>query len=172
MNAEDRPTVLITGASSGIGAAAASALAARGFRVFGTHRRPRPDADPKVSWIAMDVCDEPSVEAGVARVVEESERIDGVVCCAGFGIYGSVEDVTIADAQRQLDTNFFGVLRVLRAVLPGMRASAAAGRDARVVLVAPSRDAPRSRSRPTTRPARPPWTPSDWPFATSCSRSG
>jgi NAD(P)-dependent dehydrogenase (short-subunit alcohol dehydrogenase family) len=127
--------VLVTGASSGIGAAAASELAARGFRVFGTHRRVRAGADPKVAWIAMDVCDDASVEAGVAGVLEAAGRIDALVCCAGFGIFGSVEEVSLADAKRQLDTNFFGVLRVLRAVLPGLRESATAGGDARVVLV-------------------------------------
>jgi NAD(P)-dependent dehydrogenase (short-subunit alcohol dehydrogenase family) len=127
--------VLVTGASSGIGAAAASALAARGWQVFGTRRRPREQADPAIHWISMDVCDEASVVAGVESVRETAGRIDAVVCCAGFGIFGSVEDVSIADAQRQLDTNFFGILRVLRAVLPDMRESAAAGGDARVVLV-------------------------------------
>lgn len=83
----------------------------------------------------MDVCDEASVAAGVARVQEAAGRIDAVVCNAGFGIFGSVEDVSIADAQRQFDTNFFGVLRVLRAALPGMREAASQGGDARVVLV-------------------------------------
>jgi NAD(P)-dependent dehydrogenase (short-subunit alcohol dehydrogenase family) len=128
-------SVLITGASSGIGAAAASSLAARGFRVFGTGRRTRPDADPAVSWITMDVCDDASVAEGVESAAREAGHLDAVVCCAGFGIFGSIEDVTIEDAQRQLDTNFFGVLRVLRATLPGLRERATAGHDARVVLV-------------------------------------
>lgn len=131
-----KPSVLVTGASSGIGAAAASALASRGFRVFGTHRRTKPDsAGAGVEWIEMDVCDETSVGAGVAQVIESAGRIDSVVCCAGFGIFGSIEEVSIEDAQHQLDTNFFGILRVLRAVLPGMREAAAAGADPRVVLV-------------------------------------
>jgi NAD(P)-dependent dehydrogenase (short-subunit alcohol dehydrogenase family) len=128
-------TVLITGASSGIGACAASALAAHGWRVFGTRRRPREDADPAIQWVEMDVCDEASVEAGVRQVLAAAGRIDAVVCCAGFGIFGSVEDVSLEDARRQLDTNYFGVLRVLRAVLPGMRAARASGHDARIVLV-------------------------------------
>ncbi|MEE2672571.1 MAG: SDR family NAD(P)-dependent oxidoreductase [Myxococcota bacterium] len=130
-----QPTLLITGASSGIGAAAASALAKRGFRVFGTHRRSRPDADPEVEWLDMDVCDDASVTTGIAHVMNAAGRIDAVVCCAGFGIFGSVEDIDLDDAQRQFDTNFFGVLRVLRAVLPGLREVAANGGDARVVLV-------------------------------------
>ncbi len=128
-------TVLVTGASSGIGAATSSALARHGWRVFGTHRRPRADADPKVEWLTMDVCDDRSVDAGVASVLEAAGRIDGLVCCAGFGIFGAVEEVGLEDARRQLDTNFFGVLRVLRAVLPGMREAGGAGADPRVVLV-------------------------------------
>jgi NAD(P)-dependent dehydrogenase (short-subunit alcohol dehydrogenase family) len=128
-------TVLITGASSGIGAAAAASLAASGWRVFGTRRTQRADADSKVEWIAMDVCDDGSVAAGVARVRGAAGRIDALVCCAGFGIFGSVEEVSLEDARRQLDTNFFGILRVLRAVLPDMRQAATSGADARVVLV-------------------------------------
>ena len=131
----ERRSVLITGASSGIGAAAATHLAACDFRVFGTSRNPAPDADPAVEWIAMDVCDEGSVEKGVRQVLAATERIDALVCSAGFGIFGSVEEVAIADAQRQLDTNFFGILRTLRAVLPHMRAAGARGADPRIVLI-------------------------------------
>jgi NAD(P)-dependent dehydrogenase (short-subunit alcohol dehydrogenase family) len=83
----------------------------------------------------MDVGDEASVEKAVAEVKGQAGTIDAVVCCAGFGIFGSVEEVDLDAAQRQLDTNFFGVLRVLRAVLPGMREAAKGGADARVVLV-------------------------------------
>ena len=83
----------------------------------------------------MDVCDDASVSAGVDRVLEAAGPLHAVVCCAGFGIFGSIEDVSVEDAQRQLDTNFFGVLRVLRSVLPGLRDVAATGGDARVVLV-------------------------------------
>ncbi len=128
-------SVLITGASSGIGEATAARLADRGWQVFGTSRRPPAAAHPCVEWTEMDVCDEASVENGVARVLEKTERIDALVCNAGFGIFGSVEDVGIEAAQRQLDTNFFGVLRVLRAALRPMREAAAAGADERVVLV-------------------------------------
>lgn len=130
-----RRSILVVGASSGIGAVAATRLAARGDRVFGTSRHPAADADPSIEWVAMDVGDEASVEKAATAVNERAGKIDAVVCCAGFGIFGSVEEVEIEAAQRQLDTNFFGVLRVLRAVLPGMRAAATAGRDARVLLV-------------------------------------
>jgi NAD(P)-dependent dehydrogenase (short-subunit alcohol dehydrogenase family) len=69
----------------------------------------------------MDVGDEGSVGDGVAHVLEEAGRIDAVVNCAGFGIAGAVEDTSIEEAKGQFDTNFFGVLRVCRAVLPSMR---------------------------------------------------
>lgn len=125
--------VLITGASSGIGAAAARELAARGFDVFGTSRRPEAlSADaPPVRWVGMDVRDEASVRAGVESVLRQAGRLDALVCNAGYGIFGSVEEVPIAAAQAQLDTNFFGTLRTLRAALPHLRASG----SGRVVLV-------------------------------------
>ncbi|MCZ6785045.1 MAG: SDR family oxidoreductase [Proteobacteria bacterium] len=123
-------SVLITGASSGIGAATARHLHGRGFRVFGTSRSvASADRDSGVEWIVMDVCDEDSVRKGVAEVLAATPRLDALVCNAGYGIFGSVEEVTIEHAQQQLDTNFFGVLRTLRAVLPHMR-DAGAGRIA------------------------------------------
>jgi NAD(P)-dependent dehydrogenase (short-subunit alcohol dehydrogenase family) len=124
------PTVLITGASSGIGASTATSLAGRGFRVFGTSRHARPDADG-IEWVTMDVCDDDSVIKGVDAVHQRIESLDAVVCNAGFGIFGAVEEVALDDARAQLETNFFGVLRVLRATLPRMRAA----RSGRVVLV-------------------------------------
>ena len=125
-------SVLITGASSGIGAATATQLARNGWRVWGTSRKPREAAgtDP-VQWLTMDVSDEDSVIRGVAAILDEAGQLSAVVCNASFGIFGSVEEVSIADAQAQLDTNLFGVLRVLRAVLPGMRVAKAG----RVILV-------------------------------------
>ncbi len=125
-------SVLITGASSGIGEATARHLAAQGWRVFGTSRHARPDSsDEGIHFVVMDVCDEVSVQAGVAQVLEASGGLDAVVCNAGMGIFGSVEDVTIEDAKAQFETNFFGILRVLRATLPGLRKQG----KGRVVLV-------------------------------------
>ena len=117
-----KKTVLITGASSGIGAATAAQLREQGFRVFGTSRKPRPAGEERgIEWLVMDVCDEASVASALRDLDARCPHLDALVCNAGFGIFGSVEEVSIEDAKAQFDTNFFGVLRVLRGVLPGMR---------------------------------------------------
>lgn len=125
MNEQAGRVVLITGASSGIGRACAQHLQARGYRVYGTSRRvSAPDGvarDGDVRMIAMDVTCEDSVAAAVALVMAREGRIDVVVNNAGYGIAGAVEDTSLAEARAQLDTNFFGVLRVCRAVLPILR---------------------------------------------------
>ena len=113
-------TVLITGASSGLGAAMARRLADRGWRVLGTSRRAAPDG-AGIEWIAMDVCDDASVERALASVFERVPRLDALVCNAGYGIYGAVEETPLERARAQLETNFFGVLRVLTPVLTHMR---------------------------------------------------
>ena len=121
--------VLVTGASSGIGAAAAKLLAAHGFRVYGTSRHPRAEGDG-IRWLALDVRDEASVQSGLARLLGETGgTLYGAVCNAGIGIFGSVEETPIERARAQFETNVFGVLHTLRAVLPPMRA-AKAGRIA------------------------------------------
>ncbi len=114
-------TVLITGASSGLGAAMAERMVARDWRVFGTSRKPR-EPENGIEWIAMDVCDDASVEAGLATVFERIDALDGLVCNAGSGIYGAVEETGLERARAQFETNFFGVLRVLTPVLSHMRA--------------------------------------------------
>lgn len=124
-------TVLLTGASSGIGAASARHLVSRGFRVYGTSRRPEKEESEGIRWLALDVGDEASVRSAVEALLARESSLDALVCNAGFGIFGSIEEVPIEEAQRQLDTNFFGVLRCLRAVLPHMRER----RAGRIVLV-------------------------------------
>ena len=113
--------VLITGASSGIGQACARHLAERGYRVFGTSRRPQPGTEDPFEMIAMDVTDEDSVRQGLATVLARAGRLDVVVNNAGFGFGGAVEDTSIGEAQELFETNFFGTLRVCRAVLPHLR---------------------------------------------------
>jgi NAD(P)-dependent dehydrogenase (short-subunit alcohol dehydrogenase family) len=131
MNRDNARVVLITGASSGIGQACANHLHQRGYRVYGTSRRaPSPAAEGSAAeqghsvpfaMIQMDVDSDISVERGLDAVLESEGRLDIVVNSAGFGIAGSVEDTSIDEAKAQFETNFFGVLRVCRAVLPVMR---------------------------------------------------
>lgn len=112
-------TALVTGGSSGIGRACASALAAAGCRVYEISRRDKPLDG--VTHITADVTDEGALAAAADRIAAEAGRIDILVCCAGFGISGAVEFTPLADARRQLDVNFFGTVNAVRAVLPHMR---------------------------------------------------
>ena len=125
-----KPTkvVLITGASSGIGAVCATHLAARGYRTFAASRRPAADPakeggayEGRLSRLEMDVDDDRSVERAVAQVLEATGRIDVLVNNAGFGIAGSIEDTSIDEAKAIFETNLFGAIRVCKAVLPSMR---------------------------------------------------
>lgn len=110
--------VLITGASAGIGAACAQRLHAAGWTVVGASRR---GTGSGWSPVVMDVDDDAAVEAGVAAVLHQHGRIDAVVASAGWGIAGAVEETTVEEAKAQLETNLWGAVRVVRAVLPAMR---------------------------------------------------
>lgn len=124
MGTNQRRVVLITGASSGIGLACAVHLARKGYRVYGTSRRPLDSGAIPFSMLAMDVTDNASVAECLEKVLEREGRLDAVVNNAGIALAGAVENTSIEEAQRQLDVNFFGVLRVCRAALPSMRRQA------------------------------------------------
>jgi NAD(P)-dependent dehydrogenase (short-subunit alcohol dehydrogenase family) len=111
---------LITGASSGIGAASAELLANRGYVVYGSSRNPnfKPTG---FRPLHMDVRDDESVNHAVARVLQEAGRIDVLINNAGCGLAGAVEDTTTAEALHQIDVNFMGPFRLAKAVLPAMR---------------------------------------------------
>jgi NAD(P)-dependent dehydrogenase (short-subunit alcohol dehydrogenase family) len=131
MNAERATqTVLITGATDGLGKAAALLLAERGYRVFAAGRsvekRAQLDALAKekklpLETLEMDVCDDDSVQGGVASIYQKAGAIDVLINNAGFVYVGAVEDLSLEDWRRQFETNFFGVIRVTQAVLPRMR---------------------------------------------------
>jgi short-subunit dehydrogenase len=119
---ERRRVVLITGASSGIGRAAAELIAARGYRVFGGVRAPattRPLTG--VELVPLDVRDEASARACVDDVRSRAGRIDVLINNAGVNLVGAVEETSIGQAQALFDTNVIGVLRMIQAVLPDMR---------------------------------------------------
>jgi len=111
--------ILITGGTSGIGLYAAKALAAKGCRVYELSRR-EAGADGAVVHLQTDVTDEAQVGRAVQTVLEREGRIDVVINNAGFGVSGAVEYTDTGEAERQFDVNFFGMVRVNRAVLPIM----------------------------------------------------
>jgi NAD(P)-dependent dehydrogenase (short-subunit alcohol dehydrogenase family) len=112
--------VLVTGASSGLGRAMAEHLSAVGYIVFGTSRK-RAGSTGAVRMLALDVTDDVSVQQTIGQVIAETGRIDVLVNNAGIGLCGAVEDTSVDEARWQFETNFFGTVRVTRAVLPHMR---------------------------------------------------
>jgi NAD(P)-dependent dehydrogenase (short-subunit alcohol dehydrogenase family) len=117
------PVVLVTGVSSGIGRAVADAFAAKGFEVFGTSRNPRTTQPvPGVELVQLDVTDDASVAAAVSTVVQREGRSNILVNNAGAGVFGAAEETSTAQAQQLFDTNFFGLVRLTREVLPHLRA--------------------------------------------------
>jgi NAD(P)-dependent dehydrogenase (short-subunit alcohol dehydrogenase family) len=112
-------TVLITGASAGLGQACADHLAHTGWTVVGASRR----GTSGKNWagITMDVDSDASVLDGVTKSSLENGRLDAVVACAGWGAAGAVEETPMSDAKAQFETNFWGCVRVVQAALPIMR---------------------------------------------------
>ena len=134
-NVNKGQVVLVTGASSGFGRLIAETLARKNFQVFATMRNAK-DRNAAVARefrelaqreslalhvVELDVTDDVSVERAVSEVVAKCGRIDVLVNNAGYGITDLAESVTLAQAQRQFDTNFFGIFRMNRAVLPAMK---------------------------------------------------
>ena len=116
--------VLITGCSTGIGRAAASHLAARGYTVIATARRVEDLADLAAAGcrtLPLDVTDEASMRAAVDATEAAHGRIDVLVNNAGYSQSGAVESVPLARTRAQFETNVFGPLRLTQLVLPGMR---------------------------------------------------
>lgn len=120
----DRQKVaLITGVSSGIGRATATALVNVGYRVFGTMRDPARLGQElgTVELIPMDVRNENSARSAVQSVLERAGRLDVLVNNAGIALIGSAEETSVEEAKQLFETNFFGVLRLTQLVLPVMR---------------------------------------------------
>ena len=118
----EHKVVLVTGVSSGIGRETAQLLAQRGFTVFGSARNPgRVEAVPGVELVRLDVTDNASVIESVHSVIRRTGRLDALVNNAGYALVGALEESGIQEAHEQFETNFFGVLRMVNAVLPTMR---------------------------------------------------
>jgi short-subunit dehydrogenase len=116
---------LVTGASSGIGADTALRLKAAGYVVYGAARRVermRALKDAGVHVLSLDVTSEESIRTALTRIIDESGRIDVLVNNAGYGSYGSIEDVPMDEARAQIEVNVFGLARLTQLVLPYMRA--------------------------------------------------
>jgi NAD(P)-dependent dehydrogenase (short-subunit alcohol dehydrogenase family) len=122
---------IVTGVSSGIGRATAEELVQHGFRVFGTVRAAAAGLPAGVEPVTLDVRDAASIARAVADVSARAGRIDALVNNAGGSLLGAVEETDVGEAQALFDVNFFGAVRVTRAVLPAMRAQ----RRGRVVFV-------------------------------------
>jgi NAD(P)-dependent dehydrogenase (short-subunit alcohol dehydrogenase family) len=122
MSVETAPVALVTGASAGIGEAAAHALVGAGFTVYGTSRSAAAgEKRDGVVLLPLDVTDDGSVAGVVREVLARSGRIDVLVNNAGVGIAGAAEESSIEQARALFETNVFGSIRMTRAVLPHMR---------------------------------------------------
>lgn len=114
--------VLITGGSSGIGKSIGEFLKDKGCTVYGTSRHPDRYADSSLNLIRLDVSDNDSILEAITTVIAQHGRIDVLINNAGAGITGPIEETPDVEIQRNFETNFFGPIRVIKAVLPHMRA--------------------------------------------------
>ena len=115
-------TALVTGASSGIGEATAQRLAMAGYQVYGTSRRGAPAGQRSFAMLPLDVTNDESVEAAVTEVLRLEGRVDLLVNNAGFAVApAGAEESSIEQAWSIFNTNFFGIVRMTRAVVPHMR---------------------------------------------------
>jgi NAD(P)-dependent dehydrogenase (short-subunit alcohol dehydrogenase family) len=118
----NQKVVLVTGASSGVGQSTARLLSQEGFKVFGTSRDPASaDAIPAVEMLALDVRTDASVSACVKAIASQVGRVDVLINNAAYELAGALEEVSLEEAKAQFETNFFGVVRMVKAVLPSMR---------------------------------------------------
>ncbi len=124
---------VITGGSSGIGLCTALEMKAKGYEVFDISRRREGTAG--INHISADVTDEKRINEAVSYIIDKAGRIDVLINNAGFGISGAVEFTETADARKQFDVNFFGMVNMNRAVIPFMR-RAGGGRIVNISSVA------------------------------------
>jgi NAD(P)-dependent dehydrogenase (short-subunit alcohol dehydrogenase family) len=118
----DKAVALVTGASSGIGQATAERLATAGYQVYGTSRRGAQAGQRSFEMLPLDVTSDDSVQAAVKEVIRSAGRIDLLVNNAGFSVApAGAEESSMEQARSIFETNFFGLVRMTRAVVPHMR---------------------------------------------------
>ena len=113
--------IFITGASSGIGKSVATYLTNRNYKVYGTSRNIQ-NIDAPFTMITLDVTKEETIKAAIEKVIEKEGKIDVLINNAGKGITGPIEDTPTSEIRDNFETNFFGVINVIKQVLPHMRA--------------------------------------------------
>ena len=115
---------LVTGASSGMGKEFARRLNAQGYKVYGAARRVEKMEELKklgIVPVKMDITDQKDIDAVSDKILSEEGRLDVLINNAGFGLYGSVEEISLADARYQFEVNFFGLVALTKKFLPLMR---------------------------------------------------
>ena len=113
--------VLITGGSSGIGKSIGEFLTDKGYRVYGTSRFPENYTDSKFPLLKLDVTQTKSINECVSELISKTSQIDVLINNAGVGITGPLEEIPIEEMKRNFETNFFGPITMINAVLPVMR---------------------------------------------------
>ncbi len=113
--------VLVTGGSSGIGKSVSEFLISKDFTVYGTSRNPQNYPDSQFPIVMLDVVDHKSILSCIEEVISKEGKIDVLINNAGAGITGPIEEIPEIEIKRNFDTNFFGPINVIKAVLPHMR---------------------------------------------------
>ena len=118
--------ILLTGGSSGIGLEVARQLMSKGARIYSASRRlgihqKATQGDGEIIPVQLDINNEENTVLVIKRILQENQRLDAVICNAGNGIAGAVEDTSAEEVRYQLETNFFGAVKTINACLPVFR---------------------------------------------------